>query len=217
MRRIYHAMLRAQLRALGPIVGLALIGAIALPLATVQGTLGPDVPGIDRLTILLNQSDAMAVGYLFLALCTGGFLGIATWHADVLARCVYALTLPIPRWQYAATRFLSGLTLLLPVGLGLLLAALLASAMVSVPPAIVAHPFSIAIRFMVAGSVVFAAVSLIGLSGRKAWFVPVAFGALMLLAAAGHPDLLSNVIDTLFLDRWSPFRVLWGPWNLFDV
>ncbi|HET7042480.1 MAG TPA: hypothetical protein VFI13_10695, partial [Gemmatimonadales bacterium] len=88
MARIYLAMLRAQARSLGPIVGLGLLASIALPLATVQGTLGPDVPGLDRITILLTQSDTLAIGYLFLALCVGGFLGLATWHADVLARWV---------------------------------------------------------------------------------------------------------------------------------
>ncbi|HEU4569075.1 MAG TPA: hypothetical protein VFS07_00710, partial [Gemmatimonadales bacterium] len=107
--------------------------------------------------------------------------------------------------------------LLVPVALALWVAALVATAAVHVPPAVQAHPHLLTLRFLVSAWLVYAAVSVLVLSGRAAWAVPVAVTVLLLLSAAGHDAPLDSLSDALFLRSLSPFRVLLGPWMLFDV
>jgi hypothetical protein len=214
--RILGALLRVQGRMLGPVVGLGMVAAVALPLATIQG-LGGGATGNEALRTLLFQSERLAAAYQYLALCAGAFVAVATWLPDIGGRWVYAFTLPVPRANYAAARFASGLALLVPVALALWVAALVATAVVHVPAAVQAHPHLMTLRFLVSAWIVYAAVSVLVLSGRAAWAVPVAVTVLLLLSAAGHGAPLDLLSDALFLRSFSPFRVLLGPWMLFDV
>ncbi|HEX7918244.1 MAG TPA: hypothetical protein VF454_02520, partial [Gemmatimonadales bacterium] len=92
--RIFGVMLRAQARYVAPFLALAILIAVALPLANLQGLDSAESFRMDRAGLLLAQSSYLAGMYPVLALCLGVFLAVATWLPDVHWRWVYVLTLP---------------------------------------------------------------------------------------------------------------------------
>ena len=214
--RIFGVMLRAQARYVAPFLALAILIAVALPLANLQGLDSAEAFRMDRAGLLLTQPSLLAGLYPVLALCLGIVLAVATWLPDVHWRWVYVLTLPIERGRMAALRLATGLTLILPVGLALWLAGLLAAAVANPPEVVRAYPGALTLRFVAAAASGFVVGSLGVLAGRKLWLVPGVFVLLVVANAAGIP-LGFRLTDLLFLNPLSPLHTLAGQWLLFDV
>ncbi|MEP6744450.1 MAG: hypothetical protein ABJB33_03060, partial [Gemmatimonadota bacterium] len=214
--RIFRVTLAAQARYVAPFLALAVLIAVALPLATLQGMNASEVFQLDRAGLVLAQSRTLAGGYPILALCLGLFLAVATWLPDIHQRWAYVLTLPVARSRIALIRVVAGITLLVPVALALWIAGMLAARVADLPDVVRAYPGALTLRFLAGGAVAFAAGSLVVLAGKRLWIIPVAIGLLLLLQTAGLP-IWSNVIDALFLHPLGPFHPLAGQWLLFDV
>ena len=214
--RIFGVMLRAQARYVAPFLALAILIAVALPLANLQGLDSAAAFRLDRAGLLLAQSSFLAGLYPVLALCVGVFLAVATWLPDVHWRWVYVLTLPIDRGRMAALRLATGLTLILPVAVVLWLSGLLAAAVANAPDVVRAYPGALTLRFIAAAACGFVVGSLGVLAGRKLWLIPGVFLLLLLAGAVGVP-LGSRLADLLFLAPLSPLHTLAGQWLLFDV
>jgi hypothetical protein len=214
--RIFGVMLRAQARYVAPFLALAILIAVALPLANLQGLDSAEAFRMDRAGLLLTQASYLAGMYPVLALCLGVFLAVATWLPDVHWRWVYVLTLPVERGRMAALRLATGFTLILPVGLTLWLSGLLAAAVANAPEVIRAYPGALTLRFIFAAASGFVVGSLSVLAGRKLWLIPGVFLLLVLANAVGIP-LGFRLADLLFLNPLSPLHTLAGQWLLFDV
>ena len=214
--RIFGVMLRAQARYVAPFLALAILIAVALPLANLQGLDSAPAFRMDRAGLLLSQSSFLAGMYPVLALCTGVFLAVATWLPDVHWRWVYVLTLPIERGRLAMLRLAAGFTLILPVGLVLWLSGLLAAAVANAPDVVRAYPGALSLRFIFAAASGFVVGSLGVLAGRKLWLVP-GFFLLLVIANAAGIHLGIQFTDLLFLNPLSPLHTLAGQWLLFDV
>lgn len=214
--RIYRVMLAAQARYVAPFLALAILIAIAIPLATLQGVDSAETFRVDRAGILLAQSGYLAWMYPVFALCLGIFLAVATWLPDVHWRWIYVLTLPIERGRMALLRLSAGFSLILPVAATLWLSGLLATLLADAPAVIKAYPGALALRFIAGAASGFLVGSLGVLAGRKLWLLPVAFLLLILVNAIGlRVDFLFPEI--IFLHPFSPLHMLAGQWLLFDV
>jgi hypothetical protein len=214
--RIFRVMLAAQARYVAPFLALAILLAVALPLANLQGLDAAGALKLDRTGLLLAQSNYLAGMYPVLALCVGIFLAVATWLPDVHWRWVYVLTLPIERGRLALLRLGTGFALILPVALTLWLAGLLAAAVADAPEVVRSYPGALALRFVAGAASGFLVGSLGVLAGRKLWLLPAAF-LLIILAGALGVDITFRLSDLLFLHPLSPLHTLAGQWLLFDV
>jgi hypothetical protein len=214
--RIFRVMLAAQARYVAPFLALAILIAVALPLANLQGLDAAGALKLDRTGLLLAQSSYLAGMYPVLALCVGIFLAVATWLPDVHWRWVYVLTLPIERGRLALLRLGTGFALILPVALTLWLAGLLAAAVADAPEVVRSYPGALALRFAAGAASGFLVGSLGVLAGRKLWLLPAAF-LLIILAGALGVDFSFRFSDLLFLHPLSPLHTLAGQWLLFDV
>ena len=214
--RIFRVMLAAQARYVAPFLALAVLIAVALPLANLQGIDSGAAFKVDRTGILLAQSSYLAGMYPVLALCVGIFLAVATWLPDVHWRWVYVLTLPIERGRLALLRLGTGFTLILPVALTLWFSGLLAAAVADAESVVRAYPGALALRFFAGAASGFLVGSLGVLAGRKLWLLP-AFFLLIVVAGAVGVDLTFRLSDILFLHPLSPLHTLAGQWLLFDV
>ena len=214
--RIFGVMLRAQARYVAPFLALAILIAVALPLATLQGLDSAESFRVDRTGLLLAQSAFLAGAYPVLALCVGIFLAVATWLPDVHWRWVYVLTLPVERARLAALRLGVGFALILPVALVLWLSGLLTAAVADAPDVVRAYPGALALRFVAGATTGFVLGSLAVLAGRKLWLLPLAFLLYAVVSGMGL-DLHVNLADLLFLHPLSPLHPLAGQWLLFDV
>ncbi|MFI5279518.1 MAG: hypothetical protein ACHQU1_03405 [Gemmatimonadales bacterium] len=158
-----------------------------------------------------------------LALFVGVFFGMASWAPDHLGRHVYALSLPVPRWQFVLLRFEAGLTLLaLPVA-GVLLGAALATMAVTLPAGIHAYPVALTARFALASLLCFAIFFSISIATKRMVLavLGVIGGVLLVdLLVNMFADTSTSITAALFtaLTTWpGPLAILMGRWALFDV
>ena len=148
---------------------------------------------------------------------------ITAWAPDHLGRHVYALSLPVPRWQFVLLRYAAGGTLLaLPVA-ALGLGAVTASLAVNLPPGIHAYPVALTVRFALAALLCFSMFFSIAIATKRA--------VLLVLGAIGAVLLGDLLYGTLTQGRFSltlmlfeglttwpgPLAILLGRWALFDV
>lgn len=197
------------------------LAAFAIPILSVHSG---DLASVDSFTVrdYLLMLQGIGVVYPVLAGVLGLVLALTAWGADHRGRHVYALTLPLPRWQYALLRFTAGLVLLaLPV-FALWLSALIAAATVTLPVGLSTYPTALALRFALACLVaysVFSAVSA-GTSKTAAYILSVLaiilIAQLVLSLTASEVDVLSPTLGAVFV--WpGPFAVFSGRWMLIDV
>jgi len=156
------------------------------------------------------------------ALGLGVLLGMAAWAPDHSGRHVYALSLPVHRWQFVLLRFAAGLTLLaIPVA-ALGAGALVASAAIELPAGIHAYPLQLTLRFWLSATVMFAIFFAISIGTRRAVVLTLGtIGAAILTdIVLGTLGQEAVVVNTLFaaLTHWpGPLAILMGRWALFDV
>ncbi len=220
---MYRQVLIAQWIAARQTLLVFVVLAFAAPLTAVYfGTSGV---GADMGQVRGWLAGAEKVGVLLpiLALFIGVFFGIAAWAPDHLGKHVYALSLPLPRWQFVLLRFAAGATLLAVPVAALGLGAALATIAVTLPSGIHAYPALLTTRFAVATLLCFSIFFAVAIATRRAvLLVLTALGSILL------GDLLFNTLSNsgfsvtvlLFdgLTTWpGPLAILMGRWALFDV
>jgi len=199
----------------------ALLGAFALPLLSVQAAGTPNQVGWDARRLLASV-ESWGIGYPLLATAIALAIAMTAWGSDHRGRHVYALSLPIPRWNYALQRFGAGIVLLGAPALALWLGALLAAGTAAVPAGLHAYPVALAMRFtlalVVAYSVFFA---ITAGTTRTAGYVLGTIGGIVavqvLTASIGlEIKLIPFLGDHLVL--WpGPLEIFSGRWMLIDV
>jgi hypothetical protein len=210
-----------------------ILAAFGLPLLAVQGvTAGPGSPEASTIQAarLLGQMQQWLPLFPLLATVTGVTLALSAWAWDHRANHVYALTLPVARWEYVGMKMAAGaLLLLLPVA-AFWTGSLLATSALEIPEGLRAYPTAVAFRFFLAAltlySLLFALAA--GTLRTAIWIL----GGFVSLAVLGGilPDFLAEsffpalegwsfldwFVDAI-LDWPGPFEVLTGNWMLVDV
>lgn len=220
---MYRQVLLAQWNASRQTLMVFVVLAFAAPLTAVFfGTSGVNAD-MGQVRGWLSGAERVGVLLPILALFIGVFFGIAAWAPDHLGKHVYALSLPLPRWQFVLLRFGAGAALLAAPVAALGLGAALATLAVSLPSGIHAYPGLLTTRFALAAFLCFSIFFAIAIATRRA--VVLVLGALggVLLG-----DLLFNTLsqsgfsltELIFtgLTTWpGPLAILMGRWALFDV
>lgn len=205
-----------------------IVAAFALPLLSIQGMGGgPDV-AVDAYRAVETFQVWLPV-FPLLASGLGIMLALTAWNWDHQGNHVYALSLPVARWEYALLKLGAGTVLaLLPVT-ALLAGCLLASASVSLPAGLNAYPLELTVRFLFATlltySVMFAlaagTVRTAVIVMSAVFAVPIVGGVAMEFLANFFPALgqvsLAEIMYNAFVGWSGPFRIFTGNWMLIDV
>ncbi len=197
------------------------LAAFSVPSLSVQ-SLGDPTVARWQVAEILASVQAWGLIYPLLAGGVGLVLALTTWAPDHAGRHVYALSLPVPRWEYALLRFGAGAVLVATVTFGVLLGALMAVATVALPAGLRAFPFALALRFGLAAFVSYGAFFAISAgTNRTAGYILATLGGLVLAqvvvsAAGSDVNFLLSILERLFL--WpGPLDVFTGRWMLVDV
>jgi len=194
------------------------VAAFGLPLVSVQGIDGDLGSGG-----LMAASSPLAMlslpVYPILAFLTGAGLALTSWNWDHQQNHVYALSLPLARWEYAMLKMGAGAVLgLIPVT-ALWIGAHVASAAVTLPVGLTAYPNELGLRFLLAVGLSYALVFAMAAGTMKTnlWVLSgvmaAAVGGTWILAWFGLADAAVQML-------WSaggPFEVFTGNWALIDV
>lgn len=209
----------------------AVIASFGLPLLMVSGLGSPaGVRGtpLEAYQIIGELNEWL---YMFptLAASIGVVIALSAWNWDHQYNHVYALSLPVTRFEYVLNKLLAGATLaLIPVS-GLWIGAHVASLAVDLPTGLNAYPNQLAVRYL------FAMLLMYGMffafaSGTKATTVKImSVVAVVLFVGITGNDLLAeyfpyfervHVIEAVMnslVDAPGPFQVFTGNWALIDV
>jgi hypothetical protein len=173
-------------------------------------------------SIFITSMQAWGVGYAITAAGLGLLVAMLSWSYDHRLKHVYALSLPIPRWQYALIRFSAGLVLLaLPV-LALLVGAEVVARSASVPATLHAYPIALTLRFAFATLVAYAIFFAISsATPRTAGYILGAVALIVVVqilaqSAGSKMNVLGYVSDAL-LATPGLLAVFSGRWMLIDV
>ena len=200
---------------------LGVVAAFGLPLAVVQ-----PLPAL----FAEDSGSSLAIEFMgsfgpvfpLLATLLGLVLAVSAWAADHAGRHVYALSLPLPRWQLVLYRLGAGLTLLALPLLALWFGALLATSTVDLPAGIRAYPSLLGLRFALAALVAYAL--FFSISAGTTRTAGVVLGTIVGLFLAqwvlalvdSDVNLLGTLVEVLFV--WpGPLDIFSGRWMLIDV
>jgi hypothetical protein len=162
-----------------------------------------------------------------------GLAGVAfaltAWTWDHKGNHIYALALPLPRWEYALLKFVAGAALLVLPVIALYAGALIGSALLDTPEGLRTYPVALGTRFLLATVVSYAIMFALAAGTVKTTMRLLI--ALVLFLVVG--SLAGGFIQTIFgletafspfrlvetaLLRWpGPFHVFGGNWMLIDV
>jgi hypothetical protein len=208
------------------------IAAFGLPLLAVQGLGG----SIDMTTAAAEAYRSVAAyriwmpAYPLLAAGIGITLALSAWNWDHQLNHVYALSLPIARWRYAALKMGAGAILALVPATAFLVGAFTATAAVSVPAGLSAYPLALSVRFLLCILLAYAAFFALAAGTVKTTLSVVgACVGVFVLALVLDPFLQesgvrlfqnTNMVDWIFRTltaNLGPFNVFTGDWMLIDV
>lgn len=203
------------------------VAAFALPLLSVQG-LG--AMGSNREAYrAIAAAEVWLPVFPVLAAALGITLALSAWNWDHQLKHVYALSLPLARWEYVLLKMGAGAVLALVPTVAFWLGAHFAANSVSLPVGLHVYPNQLAMRFLLAVLVSYAALFAAG-AGTVRTTVAVVTGLFALLILAGllgdvalglFPALAhwdpSGWILTHMVEKPGPFSVFTGNWSLIDV
>jgi hypothetical protein len=206
------------------------VAAFGLPLLAVQG-LGADATGGVSAEVYQIVSGYQLWLPLFpmLAGAIGIVLALTAWNWDHRLGHVYALSLPVARWEYALLKMGAGIALGLVPTLAFWIGAHVAAASVTLPAGLNAYPNHLALRFFLAMLMAYAFFFALGAGTVKTtvWVVTGIFAALVASELLGDVLVLyfSGLEGLSFLElatdwlveRGGPFEVFTGNWTLIDV
>lgn len=200
---------------------LMVFAGFALPLLSARGTQGA-AQDYWQIADMLSSLQSWGLVYPLLAAAVGLWLAFVSWSADHRGKHIYALSLPIPRWNYVLLRFSAGACLLALPALALWAGALVATAATALPPGLQAYPTILALRFGLAALVAYALFFAISAgTNRTAGYVLAVVGAVVVIqlfidAVGWEVKVIEPLLLRLVL--WpGPFEIFTGRWMLFDV
>jgi hypothetical protein len=218
---MFQVILYSQWKWSRLIVVLGTVAGFILPILSVQGATASGDSAM-RAAELLQAIQSWGVLYPVLAATLAVLLAIMTWAPDHRGRHVHALSLPVPRWRYAALRFGAGLVLLLPPVLAVLAGAVLATTMTPMPPGLQGYPIALTVRFALAAGVGYAV--FFGISAGTSRTAGVLLGMLaavivvqVLAGVAGVNLDLFTRLQVVVLNWPGPLAIFTGRWMLIDV
>ncbi len=207
------------------------IASFGLPLVTVHWLgVAPGPTGFQTMAYhVVDQAHTWVMFYPILAAAIGFTLALSAWNWDHQLGHVYALSLPIPRWEYASLKMGAGAVLaLLPAG-ALWVGALVASASVTLPAGLHAYPTLLAVRFLAAILVAYAVFFALaaGTVRTAVWVVASVAGVIVLASLLNNPLAThfailqhTSLVSLMFRALASlpgPLHVFAGNWALIDV
>lgn len=206
------------------------IAAFGLPLLSIQG-LGAPGGGTGTVSAytILGTSDVFLPLFPILAVAIGVTLALSSWNWDHQLNHVYALSLPLPRWEYAMLKMGAGATLAVVPAAAFWLGAHLAAASVTLPATLHAYPNALTVRFFLA--MVLSYTTLFSLAAGTVKTTVTVFSVIVvfLILAGSLGGLLGDLFTVLketnlvtatfksLVDPHGPFEVFSGAWTLFDV
>lgn len=211
---MFRVLLLAQWKWCRPVIIGGIGAGLAIPILALHGAGAP--------ADLLARIRSWGTLYPVLAAGLGLLTAISSWAPDHRGRHVHALTLPIPRSRYVLLKYLAGLTLLAGPACAVLLGALLATAIATLPAGLHGYPVALAIRFALAVLVAFSIFFAIsGATARTARWIVGIIGALIaaqiLANVAGLPVRLDLLVQLAVLQWPGPLAIFTGHWMLIDV
>lgn len=204
------------------------VAAFGLPLLGVQGFGGDVAVSMEAYQILANYQVWLPY-FPLLAAAVGGVLALTAWNWDHQLGHVYALSLPVARWEYVTLKMGAGAALVLVPVAALWVGAHLAAASVTLPEGLRAYPNQLAFRFFVATMIAYALFFAMGAGTIRTtvWILSAAMafviggGLLSMLLGELVPSLVNvNIVQEmigLLLRAGGPFAVFTGNWALIDV
>ena len=228
---MYKSLLFLHWKQIRHVLVLMVVASFALPLMAVEGlgtAAGMDGSGLEAYRIIAGFQ-AWLIFFPLLAAGVGITLALSSWNWDHQLKHVYALSLPITRWEYTLQKMLAGATLALVPVLGLWLGSHVAVASIDLPDGLNAYPNELAMRFLfailLAYSAFFAAAA--GTVKTTLWVVGsilafVFLGTIANDALGYYVDYFSRVHVVENVLQWmayapGPFEVFTGSWSLIDV
>jgi hypothetical protein len=208
-----------------------MLAAYALPLLAVQGLGSPPgmtVPGLQAYRVIYTYS-AWAMAFPLLATAVGVTLALSSWNWDHQLGHVYALSLPVSRWRYAAQKMGAGAVLALVPAVAFWIGAHVAVASITLPPGLHAYPDQLAVRFLAATLVAYALLFAMAAGTiRTTLWVLFGVGVLVVLDLLFSEWLFPRVglfrngslvgwLIHLLSTAPGPFQVFTGNWALIDV
>jgi len=163
----------------------------------------------------------------FLAAFTGISMALTAWVWDHNGRHIYALSLPVERWEYVLLKMAAG-TLLLAVPAAALWLGAWVGSLQPIPEGLHAYVLSFSARFLLAALIAYAATfALAAGTVRTASVVITVLLATVIFGSVGVEFVNGTFgasvpapLDVIkaALTRWpGPFNVYGGSWMLIDV
>ena len=228
---MYKSLLFLHWKQIRHVLVLMVVASFALPLMSVEGlgtTPGMDASGLEAYRIIAGFQ-AWLIFCPLLAAGVGITLALSSWNWDHQLKHVYALSLPITRWEYTLQKMLAGATLALVPVARLWIGSHVAIASIDLPDGLNAYPNELAIRFLfailLAYSAFFAAAA--GTVKTTLWVVGSILAFVFLGTIANdvlgyYVDYFSRVHVVENVLQWmayapGPFEVFTGSWALIDV
>lgn len=169
------------------------------------------------------------LGFPVVAAVAGAVLALSAWSWDHRQDHVYALSLPIARWKYAAIKFGGGTILVAATTCVFALGAGLSASLAQLPAGLQAYPGTLSIHFLVATQTAFAL--MFALASGTIRTATIVLGGILAVALFGAPvlDLLGGLwapigefdlgrfAYTVLVENDGPLSIFAGNWMLFDV
>jgi len=205
------------------------LAAFGLPLLAVQGLGVPAPEGAMSMEAYRVVGEFQAWLPLFpaLAILIGATLALTAWNWDHQLRHVYALSLPIARWEYSLHKMGAGMALaLIPAG-AFWVGAHLAAGSLVLPAGLHAYPNQLALRFF-ASIVVTYGVLFAMAAGTVRTTLAVITGLVGLVVVGSLLQAWTPLLQIVDFDfaSWmleaavsagGPLQVFTGSWMLIDV
>ena len=206
------------------------VAAFALPLLSVQGMGAPgELDSATAAYVILASNQAWLPLFPLLAGAIGVTLALSSWNWDHQLNHVYALSLPLPRWEFAMLKMGAGAALATLPAMAFFAGVHLAAASVTLPSGLHAYPNALALRFFLSILLSYAAFFALAAGTVKTTVTVVAGLFVFLLLGASlntflanfftyfqHTNVVQAVID-LATSSHGPLEVFVGAWTLIDV
>lgn len=220
---MFRAVFYTQWKWTRPVIVLAALVAAYIPVAALRTAPYKDAATY-HIPSLYNSIAGASAGYQLLALALAVVVAISTWQADITRQHVYALSLPLPRWQFVLLRFGAGASLLGIVAVCVSLFGGIAAAIAPLPPMLHAYPIGLGVRFWLGALVPFSLIFALLVSNQKV--VRYAVIALVTLLAVDWLLAAFNATSDPVITKWlydaiysshGPLAAFLSKWMLIDV
>jgi hypothetical protein len=207
------------------------LASFGLPLLTINGMGSPAGTATASIQAyqFLSSLPLWLPFFPALAVSIGVTLALSAWNWDHQFNHVYALSLPVTRWEYTVSKMVAGALLaLIPVA-GMWVGANLAAASISLPDGLNAYPNQLAVRFAFAILLVYSGLFAMAAGTVKTtmWIATAVVSFLIfgnvateLLATQYEWFARTNLVEQTLLwmlDAPGPLEVFTGSWSLIDV